>query len=142
MFSFCYNLVDIDISGWNTEEIRTADNMFLACEDLKRVSMRNVSFDALASSIHMFCNCEMLDTIITDWPIVRVLTGGDVETFGGSTNINNIHFLVPNGDSFNSVVFTVDNSTHEITDPDVTTITRDYEQEIVSDVYDRCIECE
>lgn len=65
------NIVNVDISSWNTENLETCDSMFEGCINLKEVNISNFNTRKLRSMSKMFKDCIELTDIgdINYWDI-------------------------------------------------------------------------
>lgn len=65
----------IDISTWNTSNIKLFVDMFYSCKSLEYVNMNNLKFDSCISVSGMFSGCENLKIIkgISTWKFPKTL---------------------------------------------------------------------
>ena len=41
MFSYCYSLTSLDLSYFNTRQIRSMSKMFMGCENLQKLNLNS-----------------------------------------------------------------------------------------------------
>lgn len=63
MFQGCANLVNVDLSNFDTSEITNMDYMFCACYSLTDVDLSNFDTGNVTSMRHMFDNCNSLTNL-------------------------------------------------------------------------------
>ena len=63
MFSECYNIINIDLSKFNTNEVDDMSCMFANCCSLKNINLSNINTDKVIDMGCMFYDCNNLTTI-------------------------------------------------------------------------------
>ena len=66
MFSGCNNLINLDLSMWQTSHITSMQTMFSNCRALKTLNLSNFTLDSIAKPsgiYHMFNNCTSLEKL-------------------------------------------------------------------------------
>lgn len=66
MFSYCENLVSVDIESFNTKKVRDMSYMFFYCSSLKKLNLHNFSTTNVIKMNSMFYCCEKLTSLIAD----------------------------------------------------------------------------
>lgn len=70
MFNRCSSLVSLDLSAWNTAEVKNMQGMFISCTSLKEVGdLSNWDTKNVTSTYMMFANCSALSAVgnLRDW---------------------------------------------------------------------------
>ena len=63
MFYKCYNLTDIDVSGFDTSEVTDMSQMFRSCEKLKSLDLSNFDTSKVKDMGYMFYDCWELASL-------------------------------------------------------------------------------
>ena len=63
LFRQCYNLVSIDLSTLNTENVRSMKNMFLYCPKLESIDLSGIDTSGVTDMDYMFSGCTALKTV-------------------------------------------------------------------------------
>ena len=63
MFYNCYNLTDIDVSGFDTSEVTDMSQMFRSCEKLKSLDLSNFDTSKVKDMGYMFYDCWELASL-------------------------------------------------------------------------------
>ena len=75
MFYNCYNIINIDLSNFDTKNVLNVNNMFAFCESLKSINgISKLNTSNVADMSSMFCNCISLISLpdILNWDISNV----------------------------------------------------------------------
>ena len=69
MFADCYDLVNLDLSGWQTPNLQIMDAMFNNCESLQSIDMSSFDTSNVLEFSQMFESCYKLEEIngIENW---------------------------------------------------------------------------
>ena len=93
MFYGCNNIIEIDLSKFDTSEVESMSNMFKECESLKSINLFNFNTKKVKNMSYMFCKCESLislDLSSFDTKIVKNMEYMFSETHSlQSLNLNN-----------------------------------------------------
>ena len=86
MFKNCYNVISLDLSGWNTTKVTNILYMFQYCERLTSLNVRNWNTSLITSISGVFQNCKNLESLnLSDWDITSVTSM--TNTFNICTNM-------------------------------------------------------
>ena len=66
---YTLNMEVVDISGWNTSNVTTMENMFSFCDKLKNIiGIENLDVSKLEDATSMFYGCEnLVESDLTNW---------------------------------------------------------------------------
>lgn len=64
MFKDCQNLIEINLSNFNTEEVTNMSYMFHNCKNLSNIDLSNINTENVTNMSHMFHNCNNLSNIV------------------------------------------------------------------------------
>ena len=100
MFSYCYVLTNLDVSGFDTSKVTDMRSMFSGCQDLTNLDVSGFNTSNVTNMRSMFQSCEVLTSLdvsgfdtskVTDMSYMfqscRVLTSLDVSGFDTSNVI-------------------------------------------------------
>jgi surface protein len=87
MFSGCSNLTSLDVSGFNTENVKDMSGMFSGCSNLTNLDVSGFNTEKVENMSGMFFNCFGLTTIYasSEWSTEKVTNGSNM--FYGCTNL-------------------------------------------------------
>ena len=60
MFSNCYNLKNINLSNFNTQNVINMSNMFYDCKSLTNINLSNFNTQNFTYMSYMFFGCDVL----------------------------------------------------------------------------------
>ena len=63
MFCHCKNIIDIDFSKFNTENVTDMQHMFHDCFELKSLNLKSFKTEKVKNMNHMFCSCSSLTSL-------------------------------------------------------------------------------
>ena len=63
MFAVCESLKKINISNFNTEEVKSMNGMFAGCESLKKINISNFNTEKVEDMSAMFMYCKSLPSL-------------------------------------------------------------------------------
>ena len=63
MFAFCENLIDINLSSFNTEKVTNMAYMFAGCKSLESIDLSTFDTKNVNNMEYMFFDCEKLSSI-------------------------------------------------------------------------------
>ena len=63
MFEGLDNIIEIDLSNFNTSEVTRMDYMFSGCSNLKKINFGNINTSLVTTMSHLFDNCKKLTSI-------------------------------------------------------------------------------
>ena len=63
MFCYCRNLIDLDVSNFNTQNSKSFAEMFFCCEKLKKIDVSKFNSSKCENISGMFGNCSELEEI-------------------------------------------------------------------------------
>ena len=73
MFSYCENLVELDLTNWNPILLKTAWNMFSYCSNLKIIkNVENWQLPNIQDAAYMFYKCTKLDVDLSNWDLTKI----------------------------------------------------------------------
>ena len=73
MFSYCENLVELDLTNWNPISLENMSYMFYLCSNLKIIkNIENWQLPNIKDVNHMFSNCTKLDVDLSNWDLTNI----------------------------------------------------------------------
>ena len=73
MFSSCENLVELDLTNWNTISLQNASYMFYNCSNLKIIkNIENWQLPNIKKVKRMFSKCTKLDVDLSNWDLSNI----------------------------------------------------------------------
>ena len=74
MFAYCYDLTSLDVSNFNTSNVISMSNMFYNCKSLTTLDVSNFNTSKATNVNNMFYACEKLTKIIglNNWDISKI----------------------------------------------------------------------
>ena len=75
MFGHCYNIIELDLSNFDTSKVTTMGAMFGNCKNLTELDVSNFNTANVTDIRFMFNNCNKLTTEIT--------IKGSISSYGG-----------------------------------------------------------
>ena len=63
MFSGCYSLQSLDLSGFNTENVTNMDSMFSGCSNLQELNLSSFNTEKVTNMTSMFFCCNSLSSL-------------------------------------------------------------------------------
>lgn len=91
MFMDCYNIVDIDLSSFNAENVVNMSYMFTNCRNLTNINLSSLNTEKVANMEYMFCNCNNLHALdLSSFNTKSVINMH--EMFANCRNLSEIHF--------------------------------------------------
>ncbi len=63
LFENCTNLVDIDLSGFDTNNVTSMESMFSGCSSLQNINLDNFNTENVTDMFGMFSNCHRLENL-------------------------------------------------------------------------------
>ena len=73
MFSSCENLVELDLTNWNTMSLQNASYMFYNCSNLKIIkNIENWQLPNIKKVKRMFSKCTKLDVDLSNWDLSNI----------------------------------------------------------------------
>ena len=73
MFSECKNLVELDLTNWNTMSLQNASYMFYNCSNLKIIkNIENWQLPNIKNVRQMFDKCDKLDVDLSNWDLTNI----------------------------------------------------------------------
>ena len=90
IFEILNNLEVVDISGWDTSNVIYMNDMFLACENIKKIiGIENLDVSKLENADSMFSYCEnLVELDLTNWNPILLKTAWNM--FSCCSNLKNI----------------------------------------------------
>ena len=84
------NMEVVDISGWDTSNVTTMENMFCFCDKLKNIiGIENLDVSKLENADSMFSQCEnLVELVLTNWNPILLKTAWNM--FSYCSNLKNI----------------------------------------------------
>ena len=68
MFSACNNLESLNLSGWDTSNVKDMSMMFIDCRKLKSIDLSGWDTSNVSSISFMFSGCESLESLdVSGW---------------------------------------------------------------------------
>ena len=90
MFSFCKSLQNIDLSYFNTENVTNMSYMFIDCAKLENIDLKSFNTKSVENMSYMFTNCKNLQNLdLTSFSTQNVTNMSYM--FSGCQNIANIN---------------------------------------------------
>ena len=75
MFSSCYSLTSLDVSGWNTSRVKTMSSMFSSCNSLTSIDVSGWNTSSVTVMSNIFYNCNSLTSLdVSGWDTSSVTT--------------------------------------------------------------------
>ena len=73
MFYMCENLVELDLTNWNTTSLENMSFMFYNCSNLKIIkNIENWQLPNIKSVRQMFYKCAKLDVDLSNWNLTNI----------------------------------------------------------------------
>ena len=73
MFYGCENLVELDLTNWNTISLENMSYMFYNCSNLKIIkNIENWQLPNIMDVSYMFHNCVKLDVDLSNWDLTNI----------------------------------------------------------------------
>ena len=73
MFYMCENLVELDLTNWNTISLENMSDMFYNCSNLKIIkNIENWQLPNINDVSYMFYNCAKLDVNLSNWDLTNI----------------------------------------------------------------------
>ena len=91
MFMECNNIVDIDLSSFNTENVANMSYMFTNCKNLANINLSSLNTEKVDNMEYMFCNCNNLHAL-------------DLSSFN-TKNVINMHEMFANCRNLSEIQF-------------------------------------
>ena len=90
IFEILNNLEVVDISGWDTSNVIYMNDMFLECENIKKIiGIENLDVSKLENATSMFSHCEKLVELdLTNWNPILLKNAWNM--FSCCSNLKNI----------------------------------------------------
>ena len=66
MFELCYNLTEIDLSSFETENVTNISRLFYGCKNLKKVDLSSFDEDNITKFKGIFHGCNNLSEVKMD----------------------------------------------------------------------------
>ena len=68
MFCGCKSLKQLDLSNFNTNNVKDMNLMFCGCKELEKINLENFRTDNVVDMIDMFSGCQKLkkENIVTN----------------------------------------------------------------------------
>lgn len=89
VFSECYLLENIDVSGWNTSKGNTMADMFRRCENVSALDVSNFDTSNVTNMSNMFSQCYNIETLdVSKFNTSKVTTFSHI--FGQCKNLKTI----------------------------------------------------
>ena len=63
MFSFCYDIIEIDLSNFDSSKIKSMNNMFVSCNSLININFTNFKTSKVTDMSNLFVNCISLKSL-------------------------------------------------------------------------------
>ena len=94
LFNGCYNLLNVDISNWNSSKVTEASYMFGDCKKINNINLNGLDFSKVTSMDNMFYNCEKIESIDLSTLDTSSLTNANSIFYGckSLTNLNLTNF--------------------------------------------------
>ena len=97
MFYGCQNIINIDLSSFDSSSVTNMSNMFKDCNNLTNVNLSCLNTSNVINMEKMFCNCSNLNNIdLSSFQTAKVINMH--EMFYGCKNVSKINLL-----SFNCI---------------------------------------
>ena len=73
MFYMCENLVELDLTNWNTISLENMSYMFYNCSNLKIIkNIENWQLTNIKDVSYMFYDCAKLDVNLSNWDLTNI----------------------------------------------------------------------
>ena len=73
MFSYCNSLKSLDLSGWNTSDVESMNGMFYRCSSLKSIDLSGWDTSNVKKMGSMFCYCTSIKSLdLSGWDTSNV----------------------------------------------------------------------
>ena len=73
MFSYCENLVELDLTNWNPISLENMSYMFYLCSNLKIIkNIENWQLPNIMDVSSMFHDCTKLDVDLSNWDLTNI----------------------------------------------------------------------
>ena len=73
MFYMCENLVELDLTNWNTISLENMSYMFYNCSNLKIIkNIENWQLPNIQDVSYMFYDCTKLDVDLSNWDLTNI----------------------------------------------------------------------
>ena len=63
LFSDCENLVSVDLSSFDSENVYNMGKMFYMCSNLNNINFSNFNTEKVIDMSHLFCGCKSLENL-------------------------------------------------------------------------------
>ena len=84
MFSYCNSLKSLDLSGWNTSDVESMSGMFRECKNLKSLDLSGWDTSNVDNMSCMFSGCNNLESLdLSGWNTSKVYDKGMSGMFNG-----------------------------------------------------------
>ena len=106
MFSYCSNLIELDLNSFDTSNVEGMMAMFIECSSLKKINLRNFDTSSVEDMGQMFQNCSSLTNLdLRNFDTSKVAYYNAM--FDGMTNVTEIlvtkdKWTIPNSAITNS----------------------------------------
>ena len=91
MFSGCNNIIEMDLSKFDTSNVDIVTDMFLGCSSLTSINLSNIKTSRVTSMAEMFKDCSKLGSLdLSEFDTSNV--NNMVNMFKGCTNLEFINF--------------------------------------------------
>ena len=85
MFYMCENLVELDLTNWNTISLENMSYMFYNCSNLKIIkNIENWQLPNIQDVSYMFYECTKLDVDLSNWDLRNIKKSLKTGIIGGS----------------------------------------------------------
>ena len=74
MFSFCYNLSELDLSSFNINNVKYMCYMFSSCKKLLKLNLSSFITNNVNNMSYMFSSCKNLSEIYLHLIFIMLLT--------------------------------------------------------------------
>ena len=88
MFWSCYSLTSLNLSNFNTSQVRYMTNMFYRCSSLTSLNLSNFNTSQVTDIYNMFDGCINLEYI-------NMINFNEIKLNDDSSNYNNMFYNVP-----------------------------------------------
>ncbi len=89
MFNHCSSLTNIDLSGWNLNNVTSMESLFKYCSGLTSVTLPKVTTKKIRNMQYMFIGCSALTSVnLSGWNVENVLMMTDL--FKDCSNLKEI----------------------------------------------------
>ena len=127
MFINCNNIISLDLSQFDTENVINMKNMFKKCSNLININLSNFKTQNVNDMGHMFSSCENLSFLdissfetnnVTNMSYMfyncKNLTKIDLSNFN-TENVTNMNNMFCSCDNLNNIIFTSSFNTMKVT---------------------------